>query len=313
MYGGKQMEKIYYPINEKEAKTAHSMMSFSGYKQGSKTEEYKGYVDQAYALADEIAKAKPDYSERIYNMADRYAKKMAEYFNKDFRIGCMCPSVLICGAGNFPIKKKEKQNQAWERNHQFFDEIQKILDKMTSIQYGSEMIMSGDENAVKKLEEKLAKLKAEQENMKSANKAIRMKDINKGNNLLKELGYSQDEIKDLRTPDYCGRVGYPDYLLRNNNANIYRIESRLRNLKAAKEKGNSETENQFFKVVENTELMRLQLFFEDKPEQNVRVILKSNGFKWTPSQSAWQRQLTNNSRYALDRVIDQLKKLEETE
>lgn len=313
MYGGKQMEKIYYPINEKEAKTAHSMMSFSGYKQGSKTEEYKGYVDQAYALADEIAKAKPDNSERIYNMADRYAKKMAEYFNKDFRIGCMCPSVLICGAGNFPIKKKEKQNQAWERNHQFFDEIQKILDKMTSIQYGSEMIMSGDENAVKKLEEKLAKLKAEQENMKSANKAIRMKDINKGNNLLKELGYSQDEIKDLRTPDYCGRVGYPDYLLRNNNANIYRIESRLRNLKAAKEKGNSETENQFFKVVENTELMRLQLFFEDKPEQNVRVILKSNGFKWTPSQSAWQRQLTNNSRYALDRVIDQLKKLEETE
>lgn len=307
------MEKIYYPINEKEAKTAHSMMSFSGYKQGSKTEEYKGYVDQAYALADEIAKAKPDYSERIYNMADRYAKKMAEYFNKDFRIGCMCPSVLICGAGNFPIKKKEKQNQAWERNHQFFDEIQKILDKMTSIQYGSEMIMSGDENAVEKLEEKLAKLKAEQENMKSANKAIRMKDINKGNNLLKESGYSQDEIKDLRTPDYCGRVGYPDYLLRNNNANIHRIESRLRNLKAAKEKGNSETENQFFKVVENTELMRLQLFFEDKPEQNVRVILKSNGFKWTPSQSAWQRQLTNNSRYALDRVIDQLKKLEETE
>lgn len=307
------MEITYYPINENDAKTAHTMMSFSDYKTGSKTAEYKSYVDQAYALADEIAKAKPDCSKRIYNMADRYAKKMAEYFNKDFRIGCMCPSVLICGAGNFPIKKKEKQNQAWERNHEFYNEIQKILDKMKAIQYGSEMIMSGDENAVEKLEEKLAKLKAEQENMKSANKAIRMKNINKGNNLLTELGYSQDEIKDLRTPDYCGRVGYPDYLLRNNNANIHRIESRLKNLKATKEKGTLETENQFFKVVENTELMRLQLFFEDKPEQNVRVILKSNGFKWAPSQSAWQRQLTNNSRYALEQVIDQLKKLEETE
>ena len=53
--------------------------------------------------------------------------------------------------------------------------------------------------------------------------------------------------------------------------------------------------------------MRLQLFFEGKPEQKVRDILKSNGFKWAPSQSAWQRQLTNNSRYALERVIEQLK------
>ena len=59
--------------------------------------------------------------------------------------------------------------------------------------------------------------------------------------------------------------------------------------------------------------MRLQLFFESKPEQKVRDILKSNGFKWTPSQSAWQRQLTNNSRYALEQVINQLKKLQETE
>lgn len=246
-------------------------------------------------------------------MADRYAKKMAEYFNKDSRIGCMCPSVLISGAGNFPVKKKEKQNQAWERNHKFFDEIQEILKKMESILYGSEMIMSGDEDAVEKLEDKLEKLKAEQENMKSANKAIRMKNVEKGNKLLEVMGFTQEQIKSLRTPDYCGRIGYPDYLLRNNNANIHRIETRLKNLKSVKEKGTSETENQFFKVVENTELMRLQLFFESKPEQKVRDILKSNGFKWTPSQSAWQRQLTNNSRYALEQVINQLKKLQETE
>lgn len=219
----------------------------------------------------------------------------------------MCPSVMISGAGNFPVRKKEKQNQAWENNHKFFNEIQDILEKIKAILYGNEMIMSSDEDAVEKLEEKLENLKSNQENMKSANKAIRMKDIKKGDNLLKNMGYTEEQIKDLRTPDYCGRIGYPDYLLRNNNANIHRIEQRLRNLKAAKEKGTTEAENQFFKVVENTELMRLQLFFEGKPEQKVRDILKSNGFKWAPSQSAWQRQLTNNSRYALERVIEQLK------
>lgn len=304
------MERIYYPINESDAKTAHNMMSFTDYQTGSKTAEYKGYVDQAYDLADQIAGTKPDCSERVYTMADRYARKMAEYFNKDFRIGCMCPSVMISGAGNFPVRKKEKQIQAWENNHKFFDEIQEILDKMESILYGSEMIMSGDEDAVGKLEEKLEKLKANQEKMKSANRAIRMKDIAKGDGLLKDLGYTEEQISNLRTPDYCGRIGYPDYLLRNNNANIRRIEVRLKNLKAAKEKGTSETENQFFRVVEDTELMRLQLFFDGKPDQKVRDVLKSNGFKWTPSQSAWQRQLTGNAKYALKRVIDQLQELQ---
>ena len=307
------MERNYYLINEKEAQIAHNMMSFSEYKEGSKTAEYKEYVDRAYDLADEIAEEKPDCSERVYHMADKYSRKMAEYFNKDFRIGCMCPSIMISGAGNFPISKKEKQIQSWERNRKFFDEIQQILDKMKTILYGSDMIMSGDENAVEKLEEKLENLKETQQKMKSANRAIRMKDIDKGNSLLKDLGFTEEQIKDLRTPDYCGRLGYPDYALRNNNANIHRIEIRLKNLKSVKEKGTTETENQFFKVIENTELMRLQLIFDGKPEQKVRDILKKNGFKWAPSQSAWQRQLTSNSQFALERVIEQLNELQEAE
>lgn len=304
------MERTYYTINEKEAKTAHTMMSFSEYKPGSKTTEYRSYVDKAYDLADKIAESKPHCADRVYSMADRYAKKMSEYFNRDSHIGCMCPSVMISGAGNFPVRKKEKQIQAWENNHKFFNEVQEILKKMESVLYGNEMILSGDEDAIEKLEEKLENLKANQENMKLANKAIRMKDVEKGDGLLKNMGFTEAQIKDLRTPDYCGRIGYPDYLLRNNNANIRRIEVRLKNLKAAKEKGTTETENQFFRVLENTELMRLQLFFDGKPDQKVRNILKSNGFKWTPSQSAWQRQLTGNAKYALERVIDQLQELQ---
>mgnify|MGYP000567974511 CR=1 FL=1 len=43
---------------------------------------------------------------------------------------------------------------------------------------------------------------------------------------------------------------------------------------------------------------RLQLFFEEKPSEEQRRELKSNGFKWAPSQGAWQRQLTKNAIYA---------------
>ena len=45
----------------------------------------------------------------------------------------------------------------------------------------------------------------------------------------------------------------------------------------------------------------------------MREVLKSNGFKWAPSQGAWQRQLTNNARYALKKVIEKREEVEEKE
>lgn len=89
------MERVYYSINEASARTAHQMMSFSDYKEGSKTAEYKGYVDRAYELADKITSARPDHEDRVYSMAARYSKKMAEYMNRDIHIGCMCPSIMV--------------------------------------------------------------------------------------------------------------------------------------------------------------------------------------------------------------------------
>ena len=304
------MERVYYSINEASAKTAHQMMSFSDYKEGSKTAEYKEYVDRAYELADRIAAARPDQADRVYSMAGRYSKRMANYMNQDSHIGCMCPSVMISGPSNFPVRKKEKQNQAWDKNHQFFNETQGILSKMESILHGKELIKSGDEDAVEKLEEKLKSLKDMQELMKAANKAIRMTDAEKGDGLLKDMGYTAEQIKELRTPDFCGRVGYPPYALQYNNANIHRVEGRLKELRDEKEKGMLETENKFFKIAENTETMRLQLYFDGKPDPEVRNVLKSNGFRWAPSQAAWQRQLTDNARYALKRIIEKLEEME---
>jgi len=306
------MERVYYSINEAAAKTAHSMMSFSDYQEGSKTAEYQRYVNKAYDLADKVAEARPDEAERVYALAERYSRKMAENMNDSSRIGMMCPSVMISGAGNFPVKKKEKQNAAADRNYQQFKEIQGILAKIEKILYGKEVIKSGDERAIEKLEEKLEGLKEQQEVMKATNKAVRMKDVEKGNEALRDMGYSDDMIVELREPDFCGRIGFPDYALKNNNANIRRIEGRIKGLKAAKEKGTQKEKCKFFKIVRNTEEMRLQLIFEGKPEPEVREVLKSNGFRWAPSQSAWQRHLNGNSEYSLKRVIEQLEKMEAT-
>ena len=303
-------ERKYFPINESSARTAHNMMSMRDYAEGSTTAGYRSAVDKAYDIADKVAEKKPEEAERAYRLAERYSKKMAEYYNKESSIGMMCPSVMISGAGNFPVKKKERQVAAWQRNHEFYDYVQGILGKIENILYGKEIIKSDDERAIEKLEEKLEDLKGTQERRKAANKAIRMKDTEAGDDALREMGYSEEAIKQLREPDFCGRIGYPSYQLTNNNANIHRVEERLKRLKAVKEKGSSEQEYETFKVVENTEAMRYQIIFDGKPDAEVRTLLKSNGFKWAPSQGAWQRQITTNGKYALDSVVNKLKEME---
>lgn len=303
-------ERKYFPINERDARASHNMMSMRDYAEGSTTVGYRREVDKAYDIADKVAEQKPEEAERAYRLAERYSKKMAEYYNKESSIGMMCPSVLISGAGNFPTKKKERQVAAWQRNHEFYEYVQGLLGKIENILYGREIIKSDDERAIEKLEEKLDDLKVLQERMKAANKAIRMKDTETGNDILREMGYSEKAIKELREPDYIGRIGYPSYLLTNNNANIHRVEERLNRLKAVKKKGSSEQEYETFKVVENTEAMRYQIIFEGKPDAEIRTLLKSNGFKWAPSQGAWQRQITTNGKYALNSVVEKLKEME---
>ena len=288
------MERVYFPINEKMAGHARSMWSFSEYKPGSTTEEYKSYVNEAYNLADEVAAKNEKAGVRAYAVAERYSKRMAEYFNRDISINLMCPSVMICGPANFPVKKKNRQIAAFDSNREFFNETQKLLDKIKSISNGTEVIKSNDEDCIERLEYKLETLKTLQDKMKAVNAALRKKDIEEGNLDLMELGYTEDDIKEIRTPDIIGRIGYPAYRLQNNNQEIHRIEERINSLKTVKERGTTEEENEGYTYKEDTELMRIQFIFDDKPDEETRAILKQYGFRWAPSQGAWQRQLTTN-------------------
>lgn len=292
----------YYPINEAAARRSKEMSSFSDYRPGSATAEYKQAVDEASKLAErQKQRVDPMYHAKIDALLDQYCRRLAANINRDNQIDTRCPSVLIAGASNFPVRKKQKQVAAWERNHQDYKEVQAILDKIRSVGMGG--ISSDDPNALDKLKKKLEKLEKHQAIMKAANAAIRLKDTAKGDAKLAELGYTPEEIQQLREPDFCGRIGYPAYELSNNNANIHRIRDRITELE--KRQTEAPPEGWTFeggKVEVNVTENRLQIFFEDKPEAEVRETLKRNGFRWAPSQGAWQRQLTNNALWAAKHI-----------
>ncbi len=160
----KAEKNVNYQINENMAARAKSMMSFNDYKKGSATNEYRKLIDEASTIAEQ-QKSKVDsmYHEKIDYYFHLYARKLAQNLNGFHEIGTRCPSVLITGAGNFPVSKKEKQMNAYRKNAQEYEEIQEILYKIKGI--GMSGISSDNPKAMKKLKEKLFTL--EQKDRKS--------------------------------------------------------------------------------------------------------------------------------------------------
>lgn len=57
------------------------------------------------------------------------------------------------------------------------------------------------------------------------------------------------------------------------------------------------------KVIEDPDIARIQLIYPGKPDQATRDKLKTHGFRWAPSEGAWQRQLNSAGRAAASAVL----------
>lgn len=297
---------MYYTINEEVARVAHNMRSLSDYKEGSTTASYRAQVDDAARILEDVkSECSTEYQrDRADYLFDQYAKTLADAINRDNEIGTRCPSVLVSGAGNFPVRKKQKQVAAWDKNRETWDRAEQYLKRLSSVHLAP--VASDDPEALDVLRDKLEKLEAFQQRMKEANAAIRLKDHAKGDTRLQAMGYTPQQILDLRRPDYCGRVGYPSYMLSNNNSTIKRTRDRLQQLEAAKAAAPAEIQAAGYTYKEDTEAMRVQFFFDGKPDDETRALLKSHGFRWAPSVGAWQRQLTDNGKMAARQVMKAL-------
>ena len=103
-----------------------------------------------------------------------------------------------------------------------------------------------------------------------------------------------------RVDPTCLTLGYPSFHLTNNNANIRRVQQRIDDLKNRGDFVGWAFPGGTAEINEGEN--RLQLFFDEKPTEEQRRELKSNGFKWAPSQGAWQRQLNRNAIFAAGRM-----------
>ena len=90
--------------------------------------------------------------------------------------------------------------------------------------------------------------------------------------------------------------------MQKTSPEISELKKRIEELSHDKEVGFVGWQFEGGEAVANDELCRLQLVFDEKPTEEQIYLLKLNGFKWSPNNRAWQRQLNQSAIYAADRL-----------
>lgn len=285
---------------------AHYNTSFSPEKRAERIRtDYKEQLESDIENLKEIGATEEFLTEYV----DRYITKLKSWLSAKAN----CLSSMITGPANFPVARAEKANRTEENRYKEFDEFrEKSVKRLKKILKGPVTPLT----ELKKAKDDLAQREKLQSMMKAANKIIRS---NKNVEIqLAELGFTGSQIDTMLNPSQSyERKGFQGWELTNNNANIKRLQGRVAVLQKKADaiesgEGVKETKLEHFNVVENAEADRLQFIFEGKPSEEVRKVMKSNGFRWSPRYTAWQRKLTNNAVWVAKRIIPQLNELFET-
>lgn len=234
---------------------------------------------------------------------ERYTESFISYFLTWMRAKSNCLSTMITGGSNFPVKRAEKANNRERSASEAFSRLRERSFASVKRIYNANIRASQDpveeaKKNVKKESDLLSK-------MKEANKVIRSKKLSDEEKIekLKDQGIEPKEIIKRMSGDYAGRLGYPSYELTNCRGRLKNNEARLAQLEK-RASGNAEEETfGDIKVIHNEPENRIQIFFDGKPDFEIRKALKSNGFRWTPSKGCWQCYNSDNGKWKYQNKI----------
>ncbi|MFC1502801.1 DUF3560 domain-containing protein [Pseudomonadota bacterium] len=189
------------------------------------------------------------------------------------------------------------------------EKAQRLEDR--AAQVGKNGIASDDPEAVQKLKTKLANLEQSQETMKAVNKVIRSKhmtDADKIEYMVNTHHFTESHAQETLKPDFAGRIGFASYALQNNNATIRTTRERIKELESLHNQKPLEASGGVEGLVWSLyeEDGRVKFKFDGKPSEEVRTLIKANGFKWSRYSTAWVRKITPNAIAAAEMLAKKL-------
>jgi hypothetical protein len=300
----------YGSIDEETARNAHYCIHMGDYKPGSATASYRNSVNKAAQMVEQQkARVSAFYHDKLDALLNSYARRLAQWTNDYNRNQASYPSQFIAGAGNYNMKKHNRQMSREDSLWEEYRQIEAILDKIRSV--GTGPVDLADPHAREMLTERLNSQRQMLEDAKTANAYYR-----KHKTLEGCPGLSEKNRAWLTRPGvFASGDGspislygspFPAYELSSIRGKIERTEQRLAELDRREQQAAEPQTGTAFdggQIVRNIDLNRLQILFDAIPDADTRAALKQNGFRWSPKNQAWQRQLTDNAERAARQVL----------
>lgn len=283
-------------IPEATARAAYYGTSFHPERRGdSARSEYAAQLAADYAMLHEQA-TKGGTLDLLPAEFERYRagqrKRHLAYLHSSAR----CVSSFIAGPSNFPAGRMNKRADIAHRrlNEMLEHRANALAAIKRTLRPDLRAIYTGDADALDRLEAKITKAEAMQARMRETNATIR-RHKKEGTQAqvaaLLAMGYHEGTARRLLEPDFCGRIGFADYELTNNGANIRRMKARAEEISRLQNTEATEQEGSAARLEECPAENRVKLFFPGKPSEDVRADLKRHGFRWAPSEGCWKAYL----------------------
>ncbi len=216
-----------------------------------------------------------DYEERKQRRIERY-KTVSQKARKeaDARSNSNANRILMMTPGQPIILGHHSERKARRLHEQANNDIRKSIELSDKSKYyerkathvkNSNAIYNDDPNAIEKLKEKLEKL----ENQRNSIKAR----------------------------------PHETWELTNIGANIRETKLRIKRLEEQEQLVFPDIEFKGGKAIHNKEINRIQLIFDEKPDEEIRNQLKHNGFHWSRNEGAWQREFNKRTIYVTNSLI----------
>lgn len=273
-----------------QAKQAFYWISFNPDKRGQRVIE-----DYTQQLTKDIKELTDSGVEQ--ETIDSYKARYIALFRSWLSAQSRCASSVITGGSGFNVRRAEKANRSEHRHYELWQEWRSrakkaIVRKSQPIKtYVSEL---------ERYKTELEQMKKNHELMKEGNKRIKQGGADLDKYLTDTFGIQPHMLQ------WTKNFGFG---LANSNANMKRVEQRIKELEAKEAQRTTGEEKSWQyswgKVLYNYEADRIQLLTNEKNSEQI-ALFKRHGFKWAPSQKAWQRQLTVNGKYSTKLLIEKL-------
>ena len=140
-------------------------------------------------------------------------------------------------------------------------------------------------------------------------------EIKRGERLERRSRGAEEALSNMRSDDPA-IIPKLQEAIRNSTDNAERqrlrerLDTAIRTHERNQSGGGLNKKTKLYDLEENVTDGRIRFRFDGKPRQEVIDIMKSRGFRWSPSNKAWQRQNTPNGVWSAKKVIEELKQYE---